>query len=65
VEVFNNRCCDDSTKSLETVATELGLTMTGGSDFHGFENDIEMGTGRGGLAVPYRCVETLRELHLR
>jgi predicted metal-dependent phosphoesterase TrpH len=65
VEVFNNRCCDDSTKFLETVATELGLTMTGGSDFHGFENDIEMGTGRGGLAVPYRCVEALRELHLR
>jgi predicted metal-dependent phosphoesterase TrpH len=64
VEVFNNRRCDDSAKFLETLAAELGLTMTGGSDFHGFENDIEMGTGRGGLAVPYRWVEALRELHL-
>ncbi|MFZ3209258.1 MAG: PHP domain-containing protein [Geobacteraceae bacterium] len=65
VEVFNNRCCDDGTRFLETIATELGLTMTGGSDFHSFENDIEMGTGRGGLAVSYRCVEALREQHLR
>jgi hypothetical protein len=46
---------------LESLARAHGLIMTGGSDFHGFEDDIEMGSGRGGLAVAYRWVEVMRE----
>jgi hypothetical protein len=34
--------------------------MTGGSDFHGIEAGIEIGVGRGQLAVPYRAVESLK-----
>jgi hypothetical protein len=45
---------------LESMAVRLGLVMTGGSDFHGFEDDVEMGSGRGGLTVAYRLVEALK-----
>lgn len=63
IEVFNNMCFDDDMIFFESLAAELGLTMTGGSDYHGFEDDVEMGSGRGGLAVAYRWVEALRGLH--
>lgn len=43
-------------------AEEHGLVKTGGSDFHGDNKpDIGLGTGRGGLEVPYEAVESLRE----
>jgi predicted metal-dependent phosphoesterase TrpH len=59
LEVFNNMCYADDMIFLESTASRLGLVMTGGSDFHGFEDDIEMGSGRGGLTVAYRLVEAL------
>jgi predicted metal-dependent phosphoesterase TrpH len=62
IEVYNNMCYDDDMIFFEKMATRLGLAMTGGSDFHGFEDDVEMGLGRGGLAVAYRCVEALKDL---
>lgn len=65
LEVFSNMCFDDDMIFFESLAAELGLTMTGGSDFHGFEDDVEMGSGRGGLAVAYRWVEALHGLHRR
>lgn len=47
---------------LEKLAAEYGLVRTGGSDFHG-ENkkEIRLGDGKGGLEVPYRFLEELRE----
>jgi len=62
VEVFNNLCFKDDMIFLECLCGELGLAMTGGSDFHGNEEDVEIGTGRGGLAVAYRLLDRLREL---
>jgi 3',5'-nucleoside bisphosphate phosphatase len=62
VEVYNNVCFNDDTMFLESCARHQGLIITGGSDFHGFEGDIEMGSGRGGLAVAYHRVEAMKKL---
>lgn len=43
------------------MADDLGLKLSGGSDFHG-ENKIahELGTGSGNLKIPYNILENLR-----
>ena len=60
LEVFNNCCFADDMIFFESLADDMGLIMTGGSDFHGFEDDVEMGWGRGGLAVSHRLVTALK-----
>jgi predicted metal-dependent phosphoesterase TrpH len=62
IEVFNNLCFKDDMIFFEGLAQELGLLMTGGSDFHGFEDDVEMGIGRGGLAVAYYLLHTMKDI---
>ena len=63
LEVFSNMCYDDDMIFFENLAVQLGLVITGGSDYHGFEDDVEIGLGRGGLAVAYRWVTELKKLH--
>lgn len=63
IEVYNNMCSNDDMSFLERQAIDHGLLMTGGSDFHGIEAGIEMGVGRGHLAVPYSTAEALKRLH--
>jgi hypothetical protein len=46
----------------ESLCRELNLVMTGGSDYHGYEDDVDIGIGRGGLAVAYRLLEPLKEI---
>lgn len=60
VEVFNNLCYKDDMIFLECLCRDLDLAMTGGSDFHGNEDDLEIGSGRGGLAVAFRLLERLK-----
>jgi predicted metal-dependent phosphoesterase TrpH len=55
VEVYNNMAHADEMEFLRRLADELGLLITGGSDFHGIEEGLEMGKGRGGI----RFSETL------
>lgn len=62
IEVFNNMCFKDDMLFLEKIAYDFGLIMTGGSDYHGIEDDVEIGIGRGGLAVSYRLAESLKAL---
>jgi predicted metal-dependent phosphoesterase TrpH len=62
VEAFNNVCSDQESSFLREYAQKMGLVWTGGSDYHGIEEGISMGTGRGTMAVPYSCVQ---ELHRR
>ncbi len=62
IEVYNNICYKDDMIFLESLARSLGLLKTGGSDFHGFEGDVEIGSGRGGLAVAYHWVEDMKKL---
>ena len=43
-----------------SLAQKYGLLMTGGSDFHGsIKPDIQMGTGRGDLFIPYCLYEKI------
>jgi len=43
------------------LALKHDLIVTGGSDFHGkFKPNIQIGTGRGNLKVPYELLEKLR-----
>lgn len=47
---------------LEALAEEYGLVKTGGSDFHGANKPlIDMGSGSGGLCVPYEFLEGLKK----
>ncbi|MEA5112714.1 MAG: PHP domain-containing protein [Geobacteraceae bacterium] len=62
LEVFNNLCYKDDMIFFENLCLELGLAMTGGSDYHGYEDDVDIGIGRGGLAVAYRLLEPLRKI---
>jgi len=67
VEVFNNMAQQDEMEFLRRLAGELGLLVTGGSDFHGIEEGLQMGRGRGGirfsdtLLAPIRKRLTARE----
>jgi predicted metal-dependent phosphoesterase TrpH len=49
IEAFNNLAQPDEMEFLRRLAGELGLLVTGGSDFHGIEEGLEMGKGRGGM----------------
>lgn len=61
LEVYNNVCSEQESAFLKTFAEKRGMIWTGGSDYHGIEEGICMGTGRGSMAVPYRCVEALKK----
>lgn len=62
LEAYNNICVDQESNFLRSYAEKHGLVWTGGSDYHGIEEGISMGTGRGGMVVPYSCVEGLRRV---
>ena len=62
LEVFNNLCFKDDMIFLEGLCRELDLAVTGGSDFHGFEDDVQIGIGRGALAVAFHLVEPLKAI---
>lgn len=49
IEVYNNLVYPDDMEFLRRLAIGLNLIMTGGSDFHGIEEGLEMGKGRGGI----------------
>jgi len=63
VEVYNNMCNADESAFLARLAEDLGLAATGGSDFHGIEGGIEMGSGRGQLAIPHTLATALKNMH--
>lgn len=44
-----------------TLARRKNLIVTGGSDFHQpIKGGVSMGSGRGNLKIPYRCVEEIK-----
>jgi len=48
------------------LCKKYDLAPTGGSDYHGrTKPQIHLGTGTGGLRVPYSCVEALKERKAR
>lgn len=65
LEVFNNVCSENESAFLRSYANKKGMIWTGGSDYHGIEEGISMGIGRGSMAVPYSCVEELKRVRER
>ena len=61
IEVFNNMAQLDEMEFLRRFALESGLLITGGSDFHGIEEGLEMGKGRGGIRFSNTILASLRK----
>lgn len=58
----------DYTRDMETryrnMAKELGLVISGGTDYHGANKPhISIGCGKGDLEIPYSVLDGLRERH--
>lgn len=66
LEAYNSGTNNDGIDRYITMARRLGLIVTGGSDFHQpIKGGVVMGTGRGNLKIPYRCVEDIRQVVAR
>ena len=62
LEVFSNMCYTEDIIFFNNLANQFGLVITGGSDYHGFSDDVEIGLVRSGSAVTYRRVEMLKDV---
>lgn len=61
IEAYNNGTNLQDIQWYIGQARRRGLLVTGGSDFHGFEEgDVCIGRARGDLKIPYRCMEEVR-----
>jgi hypothetical protein len=62
LEAYSSGAGNDGIDRYITLARRKNLIVTGGSDFHQpIKGGVVMGTGRGNLKIPYRCVEEIRE----
>ncbi len=53
----------DAEKHFRETAARHGLLVSGGSDFHGANKpDIQLGTGKGNLHVPYSVLQAFKDL---
>ena len=60
IETLYSLYSPEDTRYMEALARKYGLLPGGGSDFHGANKpDIALGTGRGDLRVPVRCLTAL------
>ena len=63
IETNYSKFDDEIIKQACAIAGEMELARSGGSDFHGdAKPDVEMGTGRGSLEVPFDYYEDLRSI---
>ena len=65
LEAFNTMCLQDDAAFLAQTAKRLGLLITGGSDFHGTEEGIVMGAGRGTLKVDVTYLAAMKDYRRR
>ena len=61
IEAFNNLAQPDEMEFLRRLANELGLLVTGGSDYHGIEEGLQIGRGRGGIRFSDTLLAPLRK----
>ncbi|MFR6424894.1 MAG: thiamine diphosphokinase [Oscillospiraceae bacterium] len=63
VEVRYTTYTPEQTAAAQALAERFGLAPSGGSDYHGLRKpDIALGSGRGGLRVPYAWLAGLKAL---
>ena len=61
MEVYYSTHTKENCDYLLDLANEFGLAPSGGSDFHGSNKpDIELGSGKNNLQIPYSILEGLR-----
>lgn len=49
---------------IKQLAANVGLAISGGSDFHGANKpSIKLGTGKGRLYIPYSVLDNLKNIH--
>jgi len=61
LEAHSSGAGNDGVDRYITMARRKNLIVTGGSDFHQpVKGGVVMGSGRGNLKIPYRCVEEIR-----
>lgn len=64
VEGYYTDYTPDMEQRYRAMAKELGLTISGGTDYHGANKPhITIGKGRGDLKIPYSVLEGLKERH--
>lgn len=62
VEVYYSTHAARQTREYLSLAQQLGLLITGGSDFHGVTKpDIEVGTGKGTLHIPSSLLPKMKQ----
>ena len=59
VEALNTMGLEGEEQYLCRIAKSLNLSISGGSDYHGGEDGLKMGRGRGNLAVPFDLLAPL------
>ncbi len=65
IEAVYSENSKEETGNLLRLAIKHQLLVTGGSDFHGtYKSEIEIGTGRGNLKVPYELLEKLKGAYI-
>lgn len=60
IEACNTMGYQGDDSFLKKLADNMGLVATGGSDFHGGDEGLFMGRGRGDLTIDYSVVEALK-----
>ena len=64
VEGYYTDYTPDMEQRYRAMAKELGLVLSGGTDYHGANKPhISIGKGRGNLEIPYSVLDGLRERH--
>ena len=63
VEVFNNMSTAEDSSFLGDVAAGLAMVTTGGSDFHGGSESLQIGELRSGITVTDEHLRMLRDRH--
>jgi len=60
--IYSENTKDDETH-FRKLAEDMGLAVTGGSDFHGANKpDIRLSVGKGNLRIPYALAENIRNI---
>lgn len=60
IEGYYTEYTDDMNKRYRKTAEDIGLLLSGGSDFHGENKDgYNIGTGKGNLSIPYNLLDNI------
>lgn len=66
IEAYYSTHDASDTEYIKTIAEKNGLLLSGGSDFHGSNKpNIDLGTGKGALSVPYDVLDVLEKFKER